>query len=156
MADRKEIPNCDGRYTINEAGEVRNSTRILKTYLHGRGYYALRLKMNDKSGIHFIHRLLASVFVPNPLAKSFVNHKNGIKTDNRIENLEWVTSSENNKHAYETGLKIPYSKVSKDDRNVIRNLSCCGLTQQEIADRYNLQQSTVSQIINFRKVYANG
>jgi HNH endonuclease len=48
----------------------------------------------------YLHRLIASIFIPNPANKKTINHKNGIKTDNRVVNLEWTTSSENNLHAY--------------------------------------------------------
>ncbi|MGH7239742.1 MAG: HNH endonuclease [Candidatus Saccharimonadales bacterium] len=54
-----------------------------------------------------VHRVTASVFIPNPLDKPTVNHINGDTTDGRIENLEWATQAENNKHAYDTGLRIP-------------------------------------------------
>lgn len=77
---------------------------ILRPTINNTGYYAVKIKSKH----YLVHRLIAKAFIPNPENKSFINHKNGIKTDNRIENLEWSTPSENNKHAYDTGLKIGY------------------------------------------------
>lgn len=76
---------------------------------------------------YYIHRLVAQAFLPNPSNKPCVNHKDGNKKNNCVDNLEWVTHSENNRHAYRTGLKFPNKKTSKhksvcmlnDDKEII-------------------------------------
>ena len=116
-----EIPiNGFENYTINNIGEVRSIERYVHTYgtrkflkksqilkpkLSQYGYYEICLI--DHCGIknNFrVSRIVAIAFIPNPENKPYVNHINGIKTDNRVENLEWVTPLENSKHAWENGL----------------------------------------------------
>jgi hypothetical protein len=104
------ISTCLKKYKINnyENYEVdingnifsNRFNRYLKPYSNGKGYQMVRLINNDGAKPFKVHRLLALQFIPNTENKKFVNHKNGIKNDNRIENLEWVTHSENIKHAY--------------------------------------------------------
>lgn len=109
-----------GNYEVSNYGEVRNKTthRILQTSLMG-GYLALSLYINDKKEILRIHRLVAIYFLECPDETYIVNHKDGNKTNNNVENLEWVSRSENAKHSFRLGLnkgkKIKVSKYTLDD-----------------------------------------
>lgn len=76
------------------------------------GYYQVGLYDGNKRRFIGVHRLVAEAFIPNPDNKQCINHKNGIRTDNRVENLEWVTYSENMLHSYSV-LKRKHSGVCK-------------------------------------------
>jgi hypothetical protein len=108
----KPIPGYEGEYEISPMGVIRSLPRIclskkgwsraikgrtLKPILSGVGYYVVALR-NSRSIIS-IHRLVALTFIPNPENKKTVNHKNGIKTDNRVDNLEWATFREQELHS---------------------------------------------------------
>lgn len=77
---------------------------ILKYYFDEWKYPKVRLFSNGRSIEKTIHRLVAEAFIPNPLGKTEVNHIDGNKLNNQVENLEWVTRSENELHAFRTGL----------------------------------------------------
>lgn len=111
----KDIPNYE-RYQVSSHGRIKvkrsfDGSYILQSSLNS-GYVYGRLYHSNKSRSFRIHRLVASLFIENPENMEVINHLNGIKTDNYVENLQWTTPSGNMKHAYTLGLKKPTRKIS--------------------------------------------
>jgi len=111
----KDIENYEGLYQISNLGRVKSMSRYMNNSFGGKsllkerfmklnpnsdGYENVRIHKNCNGETFKIHKLVASHFIDNPLGRNEVNHKNGIKNDNRVSNLEWCTHSENIRHAY--------------------------------------------------------
>lgn len=111
-SDWKDIPGYEGYYQASIDGSIRSVTRIinsenntvrrgkgLKIHLGSDGYVHCMLSKQGQSNLYAVHRLVALTFIPNPENKPQVNHKDGNKKNNKVENLEWATRSENMQHA---------------------------------------------------------
>lgn len=98
----KPVKGYEGIYSVSDDGTVYShiSNRPLSKGPNKNQYVCIRLCKDGIERPFRIHRIVAEAFIPNPDNKEEVNHKNGIKNDNRVENLEWVTRSENHIHAY--------------------------------------------------------
>ena len=111
----KDIEGYEDLYQVSNLGNVKSyywnkQGKILTPRIHSAGYERVTLSKKD----YFIHRLVAKAFIDNPNNKREVNHINGNKADNRLENLEWTTPSENQFHAYRTGLKRSIERRGKN------------------------------------------
>jgi hypothetical protein len=114
----KDIPGYEGLYQVSSLGRVKSLGRnvmkwnhysfqpekILRACTDNYGYLIVGLYKEKKLKSFKVHRLVAQAFIENPKNKDTVNHINGNKQDNSIENLEWATNAENKKHAFATGL----------------------------------------------------
>lgn len=120
----KDIEGYEGYYQVSNLGRVRSlehyrktdrggyiqKGRILKQeIMKGKGYCQVSLSKKGKTKKFRVHRLVLEAFVLNPMNKPYVNHINAIRNDNRVDNLEWCTQSENVKHAYKLGNSKPPS-----------------------------------------------
>lgn len=145
-------------YNIKSKTLCWRKERVLKSKPDSSGYLTHTLKGPYRKKTWLAHRIIAIAWLPNPNKKEFVNHKNGIKTDNRPQNLEWCTKSENGIHAVEFGLhntlrgeKNGNHRLNKSE--VIQIRASAG-THQEIASKYGIAKSTVYAIIK-RKLWAH-
>jgi hypothetical protein len=173
MEEWKDIKGYEGLYQVSNFGRVKslakewiagnNSLRKKEEILliprpNSKGYLEVTLSKNSKAIMFRLNRIIALHFIPNPLNLPEVNHKNGIKTDNNVSNLEWCTRSYNMKHAFNTGLKIS-SKGEKNgqskltDKEVLEIRALNGvLLKREIAKIYGVSKTLISHI-HLRKTW---
>ncbi len=172
----REIKGYEGLYSINKKGQIWSHEnnkgfdsrgrakgkkgRFLKIQAHPkRGYPCVDLWKNKRRKVCTVHRLLATAFLSNPENKREVNHKNGIKYDNRLLNLEWVTPSENIQHSYDIGIHIAHpslgekhglSILKEHDVIKIREERKFGLSYKQLAQKFHVTYDCIWDIINHR------
>ena len=113
----------EGTYQISNYGAVKNIkiNKLLTPLIDKNGYIIYSLVKNKKSSLFKAHRLVAETFIQNVENKPQVNHKDGNKKNNYVENLEWVTNGENSKHAWETKLKTKkYRNENHNSKKVLQ------------------------------------
>lgn len=162
----KDIDGFEGLYKVSNLGRVKSLERLVKHSAtskrltkdrilksnNNKRYQTVVLCDRVKKTTFLVHRLVGIMFIPNENNYSEINHKNGIKSDNRMSNLEWCSRSQNEQHAYDNGLTTTHSenhhssKLTNSDIPKIKELLSCGLKQREIAKIFNVSESTISVI----------
>lgn len=160
------------KYNITEDGVIYDTIlqRYVSTYLSSDGYVKCTLKSDSgKRKTFSVHRLVATLYIENPLDKLEVNHKDGVKINNSMSNLEWCTHSENIKHAWDIGLlentKQRISKIREKCANYGtangRSKSVICITTGEIFDlikdavtKYNVDQGSITRCCQGKRRHA--
>ena len=172
MTEWRDIPGYDGHYQVSAHGNIRSLDRKgVRSILKGRllkpslnrhtGYLQIKLGREGIWKCHRVHRLVALAFIPNPNGKSCVDHIDDCKTNNNVENLQWLSVGENNTKAYKAGLRPKFSDMdferaigSKHGRakldeckviiikHVLRHKLA---TQVTLAKLYGVSQSRISE-----------
>lgn len=153
----KDVEGYEGLYMISNLGRVKSlhgSGRILKQ--SGTIYLHVSFNKNGVQKGFLVHRLVGLAFIPNPDGKPEINHKDGDKHNNSVDNLEWVTPQENQLHSIRTGLKehgenaannkLTAFEVAEIRKRYVPNKRGCGC--RTLAKQYGVNSGTIWNIVN--------
>lgn len=156
----KDIKGFEGLYAVTSCGKVWSyrSQKFLKPLLDKDGYLRVNLRKNEKLSRFGIHRLVAEAYIPNLEGKPQINHKDEDKTHNYINNLEWVTQAENNKHGTRLG-RVGESRKGKSSK--VKPIYCVELdrvfeSQAQAVRELGVCSTTLNYALNGKRSKSGG
>ena len=164
----KDVAGYEGLYQVSNTGQVKRlvctkgrsaqGNYVLAQTDNGNGYIRIGLCRDGQVARHYVHRLVAAAFLAPPIEKQIeINHKNGNSSDNRVENLEWTTRLENERHAIanlgksNAGEKNGMSKLTVAQVLEIHALTKSGHSRRFLAQRFNVSYSAICDIVTRRR-----
>jgi hypothetical protein len=158
----KPLPGLEDDYMVSTFGSIKSldrkirhghsiflmkKGRVLKQQTTGTGYLYASIAKDGKVSRSYVHRLVAMTFLYNPNELKDINHKDGNKKNNRVENLEWCNRSDNLKHARDSNL-LSICKVTWDNvRDIRRDKKSGKFTSKELAAKYGISKGQVNNIL---------
>lgn len=155
----KDLQGHENQYQISNTGRLRTKPKIINGWVNNSGYRCYTLSRSNKKTSFLAHRLVASTFIREPKLGEQVNHLDGDKSNNSVDNLEWTTHRENHRHAWETGLHK--GKADTHYRNKQSNLTWDIVNRMrelyyeenwsinKIKDKFDLKYTHVYKIVSF-------
>lgn len=167
MEEWRDIPGYEGVYRISDQGRIMRIKSgpgarpglILKPYVRPDGYHNITLWSDNVSHKYYIHRLVLVAFLGPPPPNHEVNHKDGCKSNNCLDNLEWMERSANMFHRHRVlgqigpqGERCGKAKLTADQVREIRRLYGTGNYQQkDLADAFHVSRTAIQQIVNYQR-----
>lgn len=156
----KKIDGFD-KYEVSNIGNIRSPRKLMKKSISHKGYFIIFLGSKKNKKTLQVHRLVAFAFLENTFNKPFINHKDGNKQNNHVDNLEWCTAKENTRHALNNGL-IKTKTPKKESARILNNkkiwISVIDLSTGKIyesiklaSDDLNISQSLLSDYLSGRR-----
>ncbi len=145
------------RLPINSPGTNTRKEHLFKKFdTSCKGYKRVTMGRFGKTKRAFVHRIVAEYFIPNPHNHPIINHKNGVRTDNRVNNLEWCNYSHNSKHGYDFNgrinplRKLTTKQVSEIRENVFYSGYFISKNAKEYAKKFNVHLDTIRNVVKRR------
>lgn len=140
----RPIKGYENIYSVSNEGRVKNTltNRVLSPVNNSKCYFKVELWKDHKGKKYYVHRLVAETFISNPFGKKEVNHMDGNPSNNRVSNLEWVTSSENSKHAVYSGALSAWGNAAKPieaieiDTGIVTRFATISEAERAIGSRH--------------------
>lgn len=154
----RDIVGYEGQYAVTKDGRVWSYKRnaFMRQQDH-KGYRRVGLRSPGHRKLCLVHRLVAEAYIENVKGKAEVNHINSNRADNRVDNLEWVTRSENNQHAWDKGAKqfkmtdnfrARRKLTDEQAKNLVTDYKSGQVSQAELGRKYGIKQHSVWNIIH--------